>query len=62
MVNPNTASVEELAQLPFMDMSLAEAIVKNRLLSGAYRNLADFQRRLELSGEAIAQLMYFLRF
>lgn len=62
MVNPNTASVEELAQLPFMDMSLAEAIVKNRLLSGAYRSLADFQRRLELSGEAIAQLMYFLRF
>ncbi|MGH1395167.1 MAG: helix-hairpin-helix domain-containing protein [Trichormus sp.] len=62
MVNPNTASVEQLAQIPFMDMSLAQAIVENRLSSGYYRNLADFQHRLQLSGEAIAQLMYFLRF
>jgi DNA uptake protein ComE-like DNA-binding protein len=62
MVNPNIASVEQLAQIPFMDMSLAEAVVQNRLASGAYRNLADFQRRLQLSGEAMAQLMYFLRF
>ncbi|WP_066376881.1 MULTISPECIES: ComEA family DNA-binding protein [unclassified Anabaena] len=62
MVNPNTATVEQLAQVPFIDTSLAEAVVQNRLSSGVYRNLADFQRRLELSGEAIAQLMYFLRF
>lgn len=62
MVNPNMASVEQLAQIPFMDISLAEAVVENRLASGAYRNLADFQRRLQLSGEAMAQLMYFLRF
>ncbi|WP_427162251.1 helix-hairpin-helix domain-containing protein [Aliinostoc sp. HNIBRCY26] len=62
VVNVNTASVEELAQLPFMDTSLAETVVQNRLKSGAYRNLADFQRRLTIPGEAIAQLMYFLRF
>ncbi|MEA5566404.1 MULTISPECIES: ComEA family DNA-binding protein [unclassified Anabaena] len=62
IINPNTASVEQLVQIPFMDISLAQAVVQNRLSSGFYRNLADFQRRLELSGEAIAQLMYFLRF
>ncbi|MCF4966030.1 ComEA family DNA-binding protein [Nostoc sp. CMAA1605] len=62
VVNVNTASVEELAQLPFIDISLAEAVVQNRLQSGGYRDLADFQRRLTIPGEAIAQLMYFLRF
>lgn len=61
-VNPNTATVETLAQVPFIDLSLAQAIVENRLSSGLYRNLVDFQRRLSLSGDAIAQLMYYLRF
>jgi DNA uptake protein ComE-like DNA-binding protein len=36
--------------------------VENRLAAGSYRSLADFQQRLELSGDAIAQLMYYLRF
>jgi DNA uptake protein ComE-like DNA-binding protein len=62
LVNPNTATVEKLAQIPFIDLSLAQAVVQNRQSAGLYHNLADFQRRLELSGEAIAQMMYFLRF
>ncbi|MEA5582248.1 ComEA family DNA-binding protein [Nodularia harveyana UHCC-0300] len=62
LVNPNTATVEQLVKIPFMDVSLAEAVIQNRLSSGSYRNLADFQRRLDLPGEAIAQLMYFLQF
>ncbi|MBE9007454.1 ComEA family DNA-binding protein [Fortiea sp. LEGE XX443] len=62
LVNPNTATVEMLAQTPFIDLSLAQAVVENRLADGFYRNLADFQQRLQLSAEAIAQLMYFLRF
>ncbi|QLE58863.1 ComEA family DNA-binding protein [Nostoc sp. TCL26-01] len=62
LINPNTSSVEQLTQIPFIDASLAQAVVQNRLSLGNYRNLADFQRRLQLSGEAIAQLMYFLRF
>jgi DNA uptake protein ComE-like DNA-binding protein len=62
LVNPNTATVERLAQLPFMDSSLAQAVVTNRLSSGPYRNLVDFQRRLALNGDVIAQLMYYLRF
>jgi len=61
-VNPNTATIETLAQVPFMDVSLAQAVVQNRLSDGPYRNLVDFQRRLSLSGDAIAQLMYYLQF
>ncbi|MBD2413214.1 DNA uptake protein [Nostoc calcicola FACHB-389] len=62
LVNPNTATVEKLAQIPFIDLSLAQAVVENRQSAGPFHNLADFQRRLELTGDAIAQLMYFLRF
>ncbi|WP_392532710.1 helix-hairpin-helix domain-containing protein [Nostoc sp. C117] len=62
LVNPNTATVEKLAEIPFMDLSLAEAVVQNRQSAGLYHNLADFQQRLKLPGDTIAQLMYFLRF
>jgi DNA uptake protein ComE-like DNA-binding protein len=61
-INPNTATVEKLVQIPFIDLSLAQAVVKNRQAVGPYRNLVDFQQRLELHGDAIAQLMYYLRF
>lgn len=61
-VNINTASVTSLMKIPLIDLSLAELVVKNRQLAGNYRNLLDFQKRLELSGEAIAQLMYYLQF
>lgn len=61
-ININTATIENLGKIPFIDASLAEAIVSNRLSAGVYRNLVDFQQRLNLSGEAIAQLMYYLRF
>jgi DNA uptake protein ComE-like DNA-binding protein len=61
-VNPNTASVESLSKIPFIDLSLAQKVVENRLSAGSYQSLVDFQQRLELSGDAIAQLMYYLRF
>ncbi len=61
-VNPNTATVESLAQVPFIDLSLAQVVVENRLSDGPYRNLADFQRRLNLPATMIAQLMYYLKF
>ncbi|MDZ7959950.1 MAG: ComEA family DNA-binding protein [Aulosira sp. DedQUE10] len=62
LVNPNLATVEHLAKIPFIDISLAQAVVQNRLAAGPYRNLVDFQSRLELPPDAIAQLMYYLRF
>lgn len=61
-VNPNTATVEQLAQIPVVDLSLAKAVVQNRISAGSYRNLVDFQRRLSLPGHVTAQLMYYLRF
>ncbi|MCX7594620.1 MAG: ComEA family DNA-binding protein, partial [Fischerella sp.] len=61
-VNPNTATVESLLKVPFIDASLAQAVVENRQLAGSYRNLVDFQQRLNISGDILAQLMYYLRF
>jgi DNA uptake protein ComE-like DNA-binding protein len=62
LVNPNTASVERLSKIPFIDLSLAQKVVETRLSAGYYKSLVDFQQKLELSGDAIAQLMYYLRF
>lgn len=61
-LNPNTATVEMLSKIPGVDLILAGLIVENRENFGLYRNLADFQQRLSLPGDAIAQLMYYLRF
>jgi DNA uptake protein ComE-like DNA-binding protein len=61
-INVNTATVENLVKIPYIDASLAEVVLSNRLSGGHYRNLVDFQQRLNLSSDAIAQLMYYLRF
>ncbi|HBE56289.1 MAG TPA: DNA uptake protein [Cyanobacteria bacterium UBA11149] len=61
-INPNIASVEELAKIPLVDLFLARAIAQNRQDLGKYRNLADFQRRLALSPQLTSQLMHYLRF
>lgn len=60
--SPNTATIEQLTELPAIDLALAQVIVQNRELQGAYRNLADFQQRLSLPGALISQLMYYLQF
>ena len=62
VINPNTASVDMLTQIPVVDSALATAVVQNRLLAGPYRNLVDFQQRLSLPGSVTAQLMHYLRF
>lgn len=62
VVNPNTATVEKLTQIPCIDLPLAKTVVQNRLSSGPYRNLVDFQRRLSLPGHVTSQLMHYLRF
>lgn len=62
LVNPNTASVEMLSAIPILDSSLAMSIVQNRLNAGNYRDLADLQVRLSLSGDLVGQLMHYLRF
>ncbi|ARV60372.1 DNA uptake protein [Nostocales cyanobacterium HT-58-2] len=62
IVNPNTATVESLAKIPFLDLLLAQAVVENRISSGPYRSLIDFQQRLNLPGDIVSHLMYYLRF
>ncbi len=61
-ISPNIATIEQLAEIPAIDLDLAQCIVQNRHLQGAYRNLGDFQRRLSLPGSVISQLMYYLQF
>ena len=62
VISPNIATIEQLAEIPAIDLALAQLIVQNRHLQGTYRNLADFQQRLSLSGAIISQLMYYLQF
>lgn len=61
-INLNTASFEQLVQIPGVDLALAEAILSDRQRYGAYRNLIDLQQRLQLSGSVIAGLMHYLSF
>ncbi|NJR16990.1 MAG: ComEA family DNA-binding protein [Calothrix sp. CSU_2_0] len=61
-ININTATVDAIANVPFIDLLLAEAVVTNRLENGLYRDIVDFQKRLNLSGDLLAQLMYYLKF
>jgi DNA uptake protein ComE-like DNA-binding protein len=61
-IDANTATVEILMQIPAMDLALAQAVVENRQLAGAYRNLVDFQKRLSLPGHITSQLMHYLSF
>ena len=49
-VNINTASVEELCQLPGIGPTLAQRIVERRLLDGPYEDLWEVER-LEGIGE-----------
>ena len=62
LVNPNTATVESLVQIPSVELSLAKAVVQNRMTAGPYRDLADLQRRLSLPSHLTTQLMHYLRF
>ncbi|HHP7244845.1 MAG TPA: helix-hairpin-helix domain-containing protein [Elainellaceae cyanobacterium] len=57
----NTASVDALIQIPMLEADLARAIVWERQQRGAYRNLADLQRRLSISSTIMSDLMHHVR-
>lgn len=61
-VNPNTATIAQLTQIPLVETDLAQRILVDRQKQGNYRNLADFQRRLSLDSPLVSQLMYYLQF
>jgi len=61
-VNPNTATLEALVEIPVIDPILAKAIVHHRSAPGPYRDLADMQQRLYLPGELTTELLHYLYF
>lgn len=60
-IDLNTARVEQLKQIPYLDPCEAELIVGERRENGAYQNLPDFQRRLGFSSQLMSQLMHYLQ-
>jgi DNA uptake protein ComE-like DNA-binding protein len=61
-ININTASWEQLEQIPILELETIAAIYQNRQEFGNYRNLADLQSRLNLNIQSLSQLMYYLIF
>ena len=61
-INPNTASLAEIVQIPVIESDLAQRILLDRQEKGSYRNLANFQARLGLNSQLVSQLMYYLQF
>jgi DNA uptake protein ComE-like DNA-binding protein len=61
-VSLNTASVEQLSQIPVMKPVLARAIARNRQTNGDYKNIVDLQQRLSLTNQLTADLMHYLAF
>lgn len=60
-VNANTATADELATVPNLDIFLGRAIVHYRQ-QGPYRDLADLQDRLRLTTAVTAELLHYLSF
>jgi len=59
-VSLNQGTVMALSQVPGLNPSLAQAIIWERSQRGPFRDLADFQRRLQVPGEVLAGLMHYL--
>lgn len=60
-INPNTATIEQLLDIPFLTPRLAEKIIIQRQEHGTYKNLLDFQQRLGLDSQMLSQLMHYLQ-
>ncbi|MGD1898490.1 MAG: helix-hairpin-helix domain-containing protein [Phormidesmis sp.] len=60
-VNANTATAEELAHVPKLDIFLGRAIVHYRK-NGPYKDLADLQDRLRLTTAIAAEFLRYLKF
>ncbi|HEY9660343.1 MAG TPA: ComEA family DNA-binding protein [Allocoleopsis sp.] len=60
-LNPNLATIEQLTQIPAVDLDLARVIVHHRQ-QGNYRNLVDLQQRLALPAQVTAALLHYFKF
>ncbi|MGC1309879.1 MAG: ComEA family DNA-binding protein [Phormidesmis sp.] len=60
-IDVNTATAEQLATVPAIDIFLGRAIVHYRQ-AGPYKDLADLQQRLRLTTPVTAELLHYLKF
>lgn len=61
-VNLNSATIEQLQTIPNLESGIAQKMILNRQENGAYRNLADLQKRLSLKPDFTYHLMQYLQF
>jgi DNA uptake protein ComE-like DNA-binding protein/TM2 domain-containing membrane protein YozV len=61
-VNPNRATLQELLTIPHLTPAIAQDIIHYRIIQGSYRDLADFQQRLQLPAPLVGQIMAYLTF
>ena len=64
LVNVNTAGADELDKLPQIGPARAKAIIENRVAAkgGAYKDIADLEKRADLPSNAIAAIKDKVRF
>ena len=60
--NANTATADDLATVPGIDIFLGRAIIHYRDKAGPYRDLADLQDRLRLTSAVATELLHYLKF
>jgi DNA uptake protein ComE-like DNA-binding protein len=60
--NINSASIEELTNIPAIGGDLAQEIVSQRQQQGKYRNLVDLSSRLNLNSDLISPIMHYVSF
>lgn len=61
-INPNTATVEQLQEVPGITAQIARAMMRERLSAGPYQNLAELQQRLVLPGPLVQGMLSYLHF
>ncbi|MGP0128625.1 MAG: ComEA family DNA-binding protein [cyanobacterium endosymbiont of Rhopalodia musculus] len=61
-ININCATLEQLQDIPVIDANFAQNLINNRRENGFYKNFADLQQRLTLTGSLISELMHYLQF
>lgn len=61
-INLNQADLKEIKQLPWKNNRLPRRILKEREANGKFQDILDFQSRMKLDNEAIADLLYRVRF
>lgn len=59
-IDVNSATVEQLQNIPGMDGQLAQKIMGDRTSNGRYPNLVSLQKRLNLTSEKVWELMPYI--